>query len=213
VRVVEPGRALVLGTPVGDDSYTWAFVVESLDADRTRLYVRTRSTWSYGALEAVDSLMGRETLRGIKARAEGRGRRPLVVDLVSRFGWAVAGAAVLGLFLARRRRWPWLVAPVLATLPALMTTRDVNGALAGFLAVGIVTLGALTFGLRWWALFPAVAVGVLTVLLVAPDVYAAFGLLFVTCVSTAVGVLIYRSRRPRAGVTGRRVSASASVGG
>jgi hypothetical protein len=195
VRVVEAGRALVLGTPFGDDSYTWAFVVEPRDADTTRLYVRVRSTWSYGVLEPFDSVMEREMLRGIAARAEGRERRPPALALLAHAGWVAAGAGVLGLMLAHRRGWLWLGLPVAATLPALLTAHDPEAALTGFLAVGIVTLGALRFGRRWWAALPAIAAGVLTIVLLASDVYAVFGVVFAIA---TIGVLVRArlNRRP-----------------
>jgi hypothetical protein len=105
------------------------------------------------------------------------------------------------------RVWPWLALPLVVTPPALVT-RDPNGALAGFLAVGITTLGGLMLGRRWWAVFPAVATGVLAVLLLAPDTYAAFGLVFDVLALGGLGWLI--ARRGGVGVLhGRRPTARA----
>jgi hypothetical protein len=60
-----------------------------------------------------------ESLLGLRVRARGGERpdAPLVLMGIAVFGWAAAGIAVAGLFLSRRRRWPWPVLPVLAAGP------------------------------------------------------------------------------------------------
>ncbi len=70
------------------------------------------------------------------------------------------------------------MAPVAIAVPQLWLTGDINAALAGFLAVGISVLGCLWFGWRWWPPYFVIASAVALVLLLAPDAYAAFGLLF-----------------------------------
>jgi hypothetical protein len=88
VTVLEPGRALVIGT--------WAFVLRPLPDDRTRLLVRDRD-WGYlraaaprrlallrAALRAVDYLIGeplhfameRKMMLGLKQRAESAATQP-----------------------------------------------------------------------------------------------------------------------------------------
>lgn len=91
VAVIDPGRALVLRTPLppgGDrrESFeagypdgSWAFVLEPMSGQTTRLIVRWRSDYKptvaglffnqYG-LEPVHFLMERKMLLGIKARVE-----------------------------------------------------------------------------------------------------------------------------------------------
>lgn len=82
VTVIEPGRALVIGT--------WAFILQPLSGDRTRLLVRNRD-WGYlrpaappqlallrAALSVIDYLIGdplhfameRKMMLGLKQRAE-----------------------------------------------------------------------------------------------------------------------------------------------
>ena len=51
-------------------------------------------------------------------------------------------------------------------------------ALAAFLAVGITTMGTLVFGWRWWPPYLLLGSGVALVLLLAPDNFASFGMLF-----------------------------------
>jgi hypothetical protein len=108
----------------------------------------------------------------------------------------VAGIGVLGLFLARRRRWPWLVLPAALAVPVLWTTGDVNAALAGFLAVGVPVVGALIYGRRWWAPFSTIAALVLLLLVVPPEAYVVFGLIFdLVLLLALVGALGIHSRR------------------
>jgi hypothetical protein len=68
--------------------------------------------------------------------------------------------------------------PAAAVVPSVATAGDADAALAGFLAIGIMVAGALAFGRRWWPPFMLITAGVLLVLLLTPDAYVAFGLLF-----------------------------------
>lgn len=81
VAQVIPNRALILGHHVGLSSDpaapwsdSWQFVIEPIDAARSRLIVRTRGTgepaWVFQAIEPGVFLMEQKMLRGIKARAE-----------------------------------------------------------------------------------------------------------------------------------------------
>jgi hypothetical protein len=77
-QALEPGQALVLLHPDGD--WSWAFVLESRNRDRTRLIVRNRWTsvrakpaeraW-LKLSETIGFAMERKMLHGIKQRAEG----------------------------------------------------------------------------------------------------------------------------------------------
>jgi hypothetical protein len=106
-----------------------------------------------------------------------------VAQAAAQVGWAVAGLGLLGLFLSRRGWRPWLLLPIGLVLPALWLTGDLNSVLAGFLAMGITLAGFLAWGRRWLAPYLLVASGVALVLLLAPDSYAAFGLLFLLLVA------------------------------
>jgi hypothetical protein len=101
-----------------------------------------------------------------------------VARAAAQVGWALAGLGLVGLFLSCRGWRPWLLLPAGLVLPALWLTGDLNSALAGFLAMGISLAGFLAWGRRWLAPYLLVASGVALVLLLAPDSYAAFGLLF-----------------------------------
>jgi hypothetical protein len=101
----------------------------------------------------------------------------------------------LGLFLTRRRGYLWLPLPLAATIPAVAFAGDLNAGLAAFLAVGITVVGALVFGRRRWPAYALVAASVLLILVLAPDAYAAFGLLFDLMLAVVlVAVLRARTR-------------------
>jgi len=77
VTAIEPGRAIILG---GDDPpTTWAFVLESIDENSTRLIIRFRQQYepSLGNVigwrvftDPITFVMERKMLQGIKVRVE-----------------------------------------------------------------------------------------------------------------------------------------------
>jgi hypothetical protein len=109
---------------------------------------------------------------------------------IAQLGWAATGITVAGLFVRGRRRRYWLVLPVVAALPALLTIGDLQAGLAAFLAVGITLLGFLIFGQSWWGSFLVIASVVLLTLLLAPDAYIALGLAFALLLLAAVGAMV-----------------------
>lgn len=88
VARVEPGQHLVLRTPgdptanieAGFPDASWAFVLQPVDPDTTRLIVRWRADykqgdlavalWNHYGIEPVHFIMEQKTMRGIKERAE-----------------------------------------------------------------------------------------------------------------------------------------------
>jgi len=85
-------------------------------------------------------------------------------------------------------------------MPSLAATGDADAALAGFLALGASILGALVWGRRWLAPYALIAAAVLLVLLLAPDAWVAFGLLFDLAAAGAVAWVVGTraiGRRPR----------------
>jgi len=196
VLMIDPGRALVL-------QMFGAWVLLPVDGRSTRLLVRGASGPANPVLTmVVDPIvftMGRPMLLGLKARAEGGGRpvAPPVLMALAVLGWAAAGIVVAALFLSKRRRWPWLVLPVVAALPALLMGRDLQAALAAFLAAGIIVLGFLIYGRRWWGPLLVLASIVLLTLLLAPDAYIAIGLAFDVLFLAALGVAIAERSRAR----------------
>ena len=123
-------------------------------------------------------VMVQRMMRGIKERAEGAPLVPVALQVVAHAGWVLAGIVLLGLYLVRRAWRPWLLLPVFFVVPSFYSTRDPKAALAGFLAFGIVLVGFLAFGRRWWSPLALIAAAVFLMLLLVPDAYAAFGLLF-----------------------------------
>jgi hypothetical protein len=143
---------------------------------RESLAIPERAGWTWVVWDPMHFAMERRMLEGIQERAEGRALVPPVVQAAAHVGWALAGLGLLAVWLSRRRWWPWLaLAP---GLPILWFTGDLNSALAAFLAIGITVSGALAYGWRWWPTCLLLASGVALVLILAPDSFAAFGLLF-----------------------------------
>ena len=126
-------------------------------------------------------------LQGIKERAETQPFVPPVVQSAAHVGWALAGVGLFGIFITRRGWWAWLVLPVGVMVAPLWLTGDVNSFLAGFLAIGITLAGFLAFGWRWLPPYLLVASAVALVLLLAPDSYAAFGLIFLLLAAGTLG--------------------------
>jgi hypothetical protein len=185
VRTLEPERVLA--------DVPGRFVLLPQGDSGTRLLEREprlipeRSGVAWLIWDPMHFVMEQRMLRGIKERAEGQPLVAPVVQATARVGWAAAGLAVLGAFLSRRAWWAWLGLPIAAVVPPLALTGDVDSGLAAFLAVGLTVVGGLLFGRRWWSGYLLIASGVALVLLVAPDAYAAFGLIFALVLAGLVG--------------------------
>ena len=124
---IEPRRALVLGglfdpiarkqlrfaTPRPAEYWqaTWAFYLEPLDAETTRLHARVRAAYSRGQrahawwIAPVHAVMQRVQLRNLAARAEGRFARTGWRDVVA--GIAGASRMALDFVTPRRARRHW----------------------------------------------------------------------------------------------------------
>ena len=143
VLAIEDGHALVL-------EVMGTFVLVPVDGNTTRLLVRGEAppanVLMRMVMEPIVFTMARPMLLGLKARAEGRPVASPVLMAMAHLGWLTAGITVAALFLIEQRRRYWLVLPALAALPALLMGRDVQAALAAFIAVGITVLGFLIFG-------------------------------------------------------------------
>jgi hypothetical protein len=142
-------------------------------------------------------VMEQRMLQGIKERAEGRPFVAPIVQAAAHVGWALAGAGILAVFVSHRRWWPWLLLPIAPGLPILWFTGDLNSALAAFMAVGITVAGAVVFGWQWWPPYLVLASCVALLLLLAPDTFAAFGLLFLLVSIGAATHLIRAVGEPR----------------
>jgi hypothetical protein len=186
------------------------FVLVPIDGHATRLLFResiAANTPGGGLVGVVAGrlvwdplhfVMVQRMLRGIRERAEARPLVPPALELAARIGWALAGLALVGVFLSQGDGYYlWLPIPVAATIPALAFAGDVNAGLAAFLVVGLTVVGALALGRRWWPAYALIVAFVLLVLVLAPDAYAAFGLVFDLIVAVVlVAVVRGRMRRP-----------------
>ena len=200
IRVLEPGRVIA--------DNPGRFVLLPVDERTTRLLLRepiapasghpalqfaatafTRIVW-----DPMHFVMEQRMLRGIKERAEGVPLVPPVAATVARAGWIMAGIGLLGAFLSRRSWQWWLVVSLAAVIPSFAATGDSDAALAGFLAIGTTVLGALAFGRRWWPPYALITAGVLLTLLLAPDAYAAFGLIFLVIAGVSLVGLLRHQR-------------------
>jgi hypothetical protein len=188
VRILEPGR--VIGDIPG------RFVLQPQGEASTRLLLREslnipeRAGAGWLIWDPMHFVMEQRLLQGIKERAEGQPFVPPALQAAAHVGWALATLGLLGLFVARRRWRPWLVLPASVALVPLWLTGDLNSAMAGFLAVGITVGGFLAFGRHWLAPYLLVGTFVALVLLLAPNTYAALGLVFLALLAGAVpGIL------------------------
>jgi hypothetical protein len=193
------------------------FVLEPIGDSGTRLLFRESlqtqgpPAQGPGALRALTwdpahFVMVHRVLEGIKERAEAQPLVPVGVQALARLGWLLAGAALVAFFAAHRRWWAWLLLPLALLAPPFLASGDLDSTLAGFLAVGITIAGALRFGQRWWPVYALIASAVLLILLLAPDAYAAFGLIFIVSAllvafAAAARTLMAPTRHPRHGVT------------
>jgi len=193
IHVLEPER-VIADTP-------GRFVLVPQGDSSTRLLLRESlmDPLRAGALGVVwdpmHFVMEQRMLQGIKERADGQPFVPPVVQGAAHVGWALAGVALVALFLSRRGWRPWLLLPVGVMLAPLWVTGDINSFLAGFLAIGITLVGFLAFGWRWLPPYLLVASAVALVLLLAPDSYAAFGLMFLVLAAGAAGAFRHRVTR------------------
>jgi hypothetical protein len=195
VRILDPER-LYADMP-------GRFVLQPVGEHATRLLLREKlaipervgSMWLIW--DPMHFVMEQRMLQGIKERAEGRPFVAPIVQAAAHVGWALAGLGLLAVFVSHRRSWPWLLLSIAPGLAILWFTGDLNSALAAFMAVGITVAGAVVFGWRWWPPYLLLASSVALVLLVAPDSFAAFGLLFLVISTGGAALLIHAVGEPR----------------
>jgi hypothetical protein len=152
---------------------------------REPLAIPERAGYAWVLWDPMHFVMEQRLLQGIKERAEARPFVPPVVAATARVGWALGSVALLGLFVSQRRWRPWLLVPIGLAVPSLWLTGDMSAAMAAFLAVGITIAGFVACGWRWCAPYLLIASGVALVLLLAPDSYTAFGLIFLALTGAA----------------------------
>jgi hypothetical protein len=178
-----------------------AHVLLPIDEQSTRLIVCGESgpanLLMTMIVDPIVFTMERRMLLGLKARAEGRPDAPAVLMAIAHVGWIAAGIIVAGLFVIGRRRRFWLTLPVVASLPALLMSNDIQVGLAAFLAAGIIILGFLIFGKNWWGSFLVIGSVVLLTLLLAPEAYLAIGLAFALLLLAALGAIITARSRAK----------------
>jgi hypothetical protein len=188
IALIEPNRSFAVNGFA-------SFELIPSDGNTTRLLVRdwqgtadaplvqraALRVYNFAFWDPAHFVMQRQMMRGIQARAEGNPHPPAVLMTTARLGWIAAAALLAGLFLFGTRIG-WILVPLAPLIPILLTTGDIDAALAAFLALGITVLGALRFGRRWVPTYLVVAAVVLLVLLLAPDAYIAFGLLLLAVV-------------------------------
>jgi hypothetical protein len=155
VAAFAPGRALVLAATTdsaaaltaGRPTSTWAFIVEPVDRDTSRLIVRTRDSNTATQIQGpIQYVMQRRTMVGIKERAEGSGSS--IIDTLEPVLWLVAaGILVIGALRAIFQRDVWrrplyVAAAAAVVLPWLMFWQPP-------ILVGIVADGLLLAALVW----------------------------------------------------------------
>jgi hypothetical protein len=193
IRVLEPEQ-VIADTP-------GRFALLPSGESATRLLLREsltipeRSGANWLVWDPMHFVMEQRMLQGIKERAEGHPLVPPVVQSAATAGWAAAGVGLFGLFVVRRGWRPWVLLPIGPMVLPLWLTGDVHSFVAGFLAIGITLTGFLAFGWRWLPSYVLIASAVALVLLLAPDSYAAFGVIFLVLMGS---LTVRATRRPRA---------------
>jgi hypothetical protein len=202
IALIDPNRSLVV---FGFAS----FELIPAEGNTTRLLVRdwqgttdapliqrvALRVYNFAFWDPAHFVMQRQMMRGIKARAEGNPHPPAILETTARLGWIAAAAVLMGLFLFSSHMW-WVFVPLAPVPPILLTTGDIDAALAGFLALGITVVGALRFGRRWVPTYLVVAAVVLLVLLLAPDAYIVLGVLFIVAVTGFALTMLSQVERP-----------------
>lgn len=187
VLISDPGHALVL-------EMFGAHIIVPVDEGSSRLLVRGKSGPDNLLIKMVWEPMiftlERRMLLGLKARAEGRPDAPAALTILAHLGWTAAGITVAGLFLNKRQRWFWLAIPILVSLPALLMSHDLQAALAGFIAIGVILLGFLIYGRSWWGPLLVIGSVVMLTLLLATEAYIAIGLAFALLLLAAVAAVV-----------------------
>ena len=158
-----PGRALAFGTwrsgkphdfpPEG----SWTFAVEPVDAETTRLLVRTRGVepssvlgraFDRGVFEPIHFVMERRMMESVRKLAEGRAARSRQAEAAEILVWtSLLGVLAWGSgAVLRRGRWLLpLAATGVAALGFQLVTLTQPPALIGVLLVGLL-IGALVLG-------------------------------------------------------------------
>ena len=117
VALFEPPHALVLGhvkdthaeLAAGHARSTWAFLLQPIDQDSTRLLIRCRGNSLMARLQGpVQFVMQRKLMLGIKQRAEGSLRSPPTIDVTTgAIKWGDANSAFAQLRrLSGHTLWP-----------------------------------------------------------------------------------------------------------
>ena len=171
--VHEPGHALGFATRQVGTAATapydgsWSFIVESVDARRSKLIARGRAGGARGILgtafdrfvfEPIHFVMERKMLIGIRERAEGMQVTSEAADIAQVVSWVVLFGVALtsAVRVFRRERWVVQLVTFVAAVGAfeLLTLRQPPAWLGAILVLGIVTgpvaarrmLGALAGG-------------------------------------------------------------------
>jgi hypothetical protein len=179
------------------------FILRTAPGNKTRLLVRESLDSQGPALtrwlvwDPMHFVMVQRMMRGIKERAEGEPLVSPALSTIARLGWLAAGFVLLGFSIAYGLARSRLALPAALGLMPPAFTGDWDAGLAAFLAVGITVTGALAYGRRWWPAYTLLAAVVLLTLLLAPDAYAAFGLIFALLIAIGTGRGVVRRLRER----------------
>jgi hypothetical protein len=179
VRRFEPNAVMVLEG--------WgSFVLQPLDGGRTRFIVRdptppmslpVKVLWQI-FFEPGHFAMEREMMKGIRSRAEGNLGSGSWAQSLATTGFILT-VFIGGFYVAlTRRKWPWLIIPLLYTVTILITTGDAQASLVGLASVTLIIAGCLYFRRWWWAFLLTMFIYVNAGLLLPWDAYTAFGIIF-----------------------------------
>ncbi len=166
-----PGQALVTGhtndpggvpaqvTPQTEWNSTWSFILQPIDADSTRLLIRSRSIYADPVLNTIMTavepgafIMERGMLQGIKERAERA--QGLQVNYTASDGWSIAFLLLAFLGLTAyvfAGRWPQKL--YIAPLGAILWLAAVFFGYPSLIFAALIALAAIV-ALIWNYLWP-----------------------------------------------------------
>ncbi len=179
VTAAEPGRYFVLKN--------WGvFCLQPIDPGRTRLLVRglipKPSIPAFLPIVFVFDpghfAMEKRMMLEVKRLAEGRPTSPLIVRVLAWTGFVIAAVIGTLIIITRRKKWPWVAAPLAWFLAVLLSTSDLQAALVAFVALTLIIVGFVAFRRKWWLYFLWWWIYVFSILIFASDAFLVFGILF-----------------------------------
>jgi hypothetical protein len=212
-----PGRNGWRAEPFEDGRYLYLnpgwgpFLIEAAGEGRTRLIIRSAADKMIPPVRFFMGLffdlahftMEKRMLIAVKALAEGRPAVSTIGTAAATAGFILAGAFAVWIIVRRPRKKLWILFPALYAVLVAAATRDLQAALVGFTALGLLVALFRAAGRRGWIWLLYIWIYVYLVLIYAADAYVFFGLVFLGAVAAGIPLrraILAPGRRPPAGL-------------